>query len=94
MRQAWSPARRRARPGSSSFARPDLVEDFPAFAVHRVCCNGVFWSVSWYEPRANMSYTIDLSRSVAAQYGASTAEADVASARAVAELAPQLVRLP
>jgi hypothetical protein len=81
-------------PGLELFRAPDLVQDFPAFMVHRVCCNGVFWSVSWYEPKANMSYTIDLSRSVAAQYGASTAQADFASARAVAELAPQLVRLP
>lgn len=81
-------------PGLEIFQAPGLIEDFPAFAVHRVCCNGVFWSVSWYESRANMSYTIDLSRSVAAQYGASSAQADVPSARAVAELAPQLVRLP
>jgi hypothetical protein len=41
-----------------------------------------------------MSYTIDLSRSVAARYGSSTAEGDTAAARAVAALAHQLVRLP
>jgi len=41
-----------------------------------------------------MSYTIDMSRSVAARYGGSSAEADVSAARAVAALAAQLVRLP
>jgi hypothetical protein len=41
-----------------------------------------------------MSYTIDLSRSVAAHYGSSAAEADGAAAHAVAALAAQLVRLP
>jgi hypothetical protein len=61
---------------------------------HRVCCNGDFWSLSWYEERTNMSYTIDLSRSVAARFGNSAAEGDVAAAHAVAALAPQLVRLP
>ena len=42
-------------PGLELFRAPDLIEDFPSFALHRVCCNGVFWSVSWYEPRANVS---------------------------------------
>ena len=59
-----------------------------------MCCNGVFWSVSWYEQRTNMSYTIDLSRSVAERYGGPVAEADVAAARAVAAMAAQLVKLP
>ena len=73
---------------------PGLVLDGPAFVTHRVCCNGVFWSVSWYEPRTNMSYTIDLSRSVAARYGSQSADDDVAAARSVGALAAQLVRLP
>ena len=59
-----------------------------------MCCNGVFWSLSWYEPTTNMSYTIDLSRSVAAQFGSSNADQDVAAARRVGELAAHLVRLP
>jgi hypothetical protein len=41
-----------------------------------------------------MSYTVDLSRRVAALYGSSAIEADAAAARAVASLAQQLVRLP
>jgi hypothetical protein len=81
-------------PGLELFRAPDLVEDYPAFVTHRVCCNGVMWSLSWYEPRANMSYTIDLSRSVATRFGSPAAEADLGAARAVAALAPQLVRLP
>jgi hypothetical protein len=81
-------------PGLELFRPPGLVEDYPSYATHRVCCNGVFWSLSWYEPRANMSYTIDLTRSPAAQYGGSAADANVAAARAFAALAPQLVRLP
>jgi hypothetical protein len=83
-----------AAPGYELFRAADLVDDYPAFVTHRVCCNGVFWSLSWYEPRANMSYTIDLSRSIAALYGGSTAASDIGAARAMAALAPQLVRLP
>src|SRR5207302_8094954 len=81
-------------PGLELFRSPGLIADYPAFAAHRVCCNGVFWSLSWYQPTTNMSYTIDLSRSVAAQFGTPTADADLASARAVGALASQLVRLP
>lgn len=80
--------------GLELFRAPDLVDGSPAFVSHRVCCNGVFWSLSWYEQRTNMSYTIDLSRSVAARYGSPTADQDMAAARAVARLAAALVRLP
>jgi hypothetical protein len=83
-----------AAPGLELFRAPDLVEDYPAFAVHRVCCNGVFWSVYWYEPRANMSYTLDLSRVAALRFGSPSADGDAAAAHAVAALARQLVRLP
>jgi DnaJ domain len=89
-------------PGQSSGAngfelfRPgDLVDDAPAVATHRVCCNGTFWSVAWYEPRANMSYSIDLSRALAMQFAGDTLNAtNVDAARGVASLAKQLVRLP
>jgi len=81
-------------PGLELFRTPQLVIDHPAFVTHRVCCNGDFWSLSWYEPRTNMSYTIDLSRSVAARYGSLAVENDVAAAHAVGALAAQLVRLP
>jgi hypothetical protein len=83
-------------PAFELFRMPDLVRSASseAFVTHRVCCNGVFWSVSWYAQRTNMSYTIDLSRSVAARYGSSSAEDDVAAARSVGSLAAQLVRLP
>jgi hypothetical protein len=81
-------------PGLELFRPEHLVGEDPAFATHRVCCNGVYWSLSWYEPSTNMSYTIDLSRSVALEFGGSTAEADVEAARAVGALAGQLVRLP
>ena len=81
-------------PGVEVFKSANLVADFPAFAIHRVCCNGVFWSLSWYEPGPNMSYTIDLSRNVAAQFGGNTADGDGNAARAVAALANRLVRLP
>jgi hypothetical protein len=81
-------------PGLELFRAPQLVTDSPAFVTHRVCCNGVFWSLSWYDQRSNMSYTIDLSRSVAARYGGPAAEGDVAGAHTVGALAAQLVRLP
>jgi len=81
-------------PGVELFRSPNLVASYPAYATHRVCCNGLFWSLNWYEPGTNMSYTIDLSRNVAAQFGGSAADDDVAAARKVAALATQLVRLP
>ena len=59
-----------------------------------MCCNGVYWSLSWYEPATNMSYTIDLSRGVAMEFGGASADDNVAAARAVGALAGQLVRLP
>jgi hypothetical protein len=80
-------------PGLELFRGLDLGDNYPAFVTHRVCCNGVFWSLSWYEPRANMSYTLDLSRSIALRYGTSGADGDVNAARAIAALAAQLVRL-
>jgi hypothetical protein len=81
-------------PGLELFRPEHLVGDNPAFAAHRVCCNGVSWSLSWYEPATNMSYTIDLSRSVALEYGNASADDNVSAARAVGALAGQLVRLP
>jgi hypothetical protein len=81
-------------PGLELFRTPGLVEDYPAYATHRVCCNGVFWSLSWYESRTNMSYSIDVSRSAAITFGGSVVEANLDAARAFAALAPQLVRLP
>jgi hypothetical protein len=81
-------------PGVELFRPADLVVGYPAFASHRVCCNGVSWSLSWYEQQLNMSYTIDLSRNVAMQFGGTTADDDLAAARSVAALASDLVRLP
>src|SRR5579859_2704390 len=81
-------------PGLELFRPEHLVGDDPAFATHRVCCNGVFWSLNWYDAGVNMSYTIDLSRTIAAQYGSSAADDDVNAAKAVGALAGQLVRLP
>jgi hypothetical protein len=81
-------------PGLELFRTPGLVEDYPAYATHRVCCNGVFWSLSWYEPRTNMSYSIDVSRSAAITFGGPVVEGNVDAARAFAGLASQLVRLP
>jgi hypothetical protein len=81
-------------PGIELFRPLHLVGDDEAFATHRVCCNGVFWSLSWYDPATNMSYTIDLSRNIAAQFGSASANDDVDAARTVGALAGQLVRLP
>lgn len=80
-------------PGLELFRPEHLVGDDPAFVTHRVCCTGLFWSLSWYEPATNMSYTLDLSRNIAAQYGSTSAGEDVEAARAIGALAGQLVRL-
>jgi hypothetical protein len=89
-----APGQTAGPPGLELFRGPDMLAGNPAFVTHRVCCNGVFGTLSWYEPRTDMSYTVDLSRSVAERYGSPVAEADVAAARAVAALAAQLVKLP
>ena len=81
-------------PGLELFRPEHLVGDNPAFATHRVCCNGVYWSLSWYEPGTNMSYEIDLSRTVASQFGSASADDDVSAAKSVGALAGQMVRLP
>jgi hypothetical protein len=81
-------------PGLELFRGTDLVVDDEAFVVHRTCCNGVFWSLSWYEPKTNMSYTIDLSRSAATLFGGTTLDGDRGAAHNMANLASQLVRLP
>jgi hypothetical protein len=81
--------------GMELFRAADLVNDYPAVVIHRACCNGNFWSVGWYEQRANMSYSIDLSRGLATQFsGDSLSPDNMDAARAVASLAKQLVRLP
>jgi hypothetical protein len=80
-------------PGLEVFRGDALVADNPAYITHRVN-TGAFWSVYWYEPRTNMSYTLDLSRSVAQRFGNGNIESDTVAARAVAGLAAQLVRLP
>jgi hypothetical protein len=89
-----SPGQTSGPPGLELFRAPGLVEDYPAFVVHRVCCTSVVWTVSWYEPAANMSYTLDLTRALALRYGSEQAQGDEAGARAVAALAMRLVRLP
>jgi hypothetical protein len=90
-----APGQSTGPPGLELFRAADLVEgDYPAFATHRVCCNGVFWSLSWYEPRANMSYSIDLSRTIAAPFGEDIGPQNLSAAQSVAALARQLVRLP
>jgi hypothetical protein len=81
-------------PGFELFRGTDLVVDDEAYVTHRTCCSGVFWSINWFEPRTNMSYTIDLSRSAATLFGGAAANADRAAAHAAAGLASQLVRLP
>jgi hypothetical protein len=90
-----APGQSTGPPGQELFRATDLVEsDYPAFATHRVCCNGVFWSLNWYEPRANMSYAIDLSRTIAVPFGDDIGPHNLSAAQSVAALARQLVRLP
>jgi hypothetical protein len=90
-----APGQTSGNDGFELFRPGDLIEDYPAVATHRVCCNGTFWSVAWYEPRANMSYAVDLSRALALQFASNTVDPDnLAAARGVAGLARQLVRLP
>ncbi len=89
-----APGQNAGPPGQELFRADDLVEDYPALATHRVCCNGVFWSLTWYEERANMTYTIDLSRTLAIPFGAMIGEENGAAAHELGALARQLVRLP
>jgi hypothetical protein len=89
-----APGQSSGPPGLELFRAADLVDDYPAFVTHRVCCNGVFWSVAWYEPGPDMSYTIDLARAVAIPFGTTVDSANASVARQLGSLARDLVRLP
>lgn len=89
-----APGQTSGPPGLELFRGADLVADFPAFVTHRICCNGVFWTVAWYEPGPDMTYTIDLARSVAVPFGSTVDRANADTAHQLGALARDLVRLP
>ncbi|MDQ3809793.1 MAG: J domain-containing protein [Chloroflexota bacterium] len=88
-----APGQTTGAPGMELFRPAGLLHEHPAFATHRVCCNGVFWSLTWYEARANMTYTLDLSRTVAARYGSAIGADNLSAARTIATLAWHLTPL-
>jgi hypothetical protein len=64
-----------------------------AFATHIVCCNGHYWTLTWYDARAGMTYRMDFERNIADRYGLGISPENVAGARALAEVAGQLAPL-
>jgi hypothetical protein len=72
-----------------------VVGGQPAAARHQTCCNGETWAVGWYDARADVSYSLTLSFSMADQLGARGVDADhVAAAQRLADVATALVAAP
>ena len=64
-----APGQTEGPPGLELFRAPNLLADSPAFVTHRVCCNGVFWSLSWYDSRADLGFSNRTSSTVALMLG-------------------------
>jgi hypothetical protein len=64
-----------------------------AFATHIVCCNGHYWRLTWYGEADGMTYQMEFDRNIADRYGGGISEGNVAGARALVDIAAQLVPL-
>jgi hypothetical protein len=81
-----------AAPASEVF-RGLKVGDGEAVVEHVVCCGGHYWSLTWYDPARDMSYTMVLVGPIADRYGTTISSDNASVAQALAELAGQLVPL-
>ena len=80
-------------PGAEHF-RDLAVAGAPAVVSHRVCCSGPYWSATWYDRRADVSYRLELSQSVAQPFGIWLTPDNRRAAEHLVEIAAQLERLP
>jgi hypothetical protein len=81
------------RPASEIF-RGLTVKGQSAVATHTTCCNGLYWTVQWYDPAADMTYELSLEQDLSKPYGEEVSPGNLASARQLAALADQLVPAP
>ena len=78
-----------AMPASEVF-RGLSVGDGPAVAEHVICCGGHFWSLSWYDPARDMTYSFILVGPVADRYGGGIGAENARVALTIADLAGRL----
>jgi hypothetical protein len=81
-----------AAPASEVF-RGLTVNDGEAVVEHVVCCGGHYWSLTWYDPARDMSYSLVLVGPVADRYGTTISPDNLSVARMIAEAAGQLAPL-
>jgi hypothetical protein len=80
-------------PAASELFRGLLVGEHSALAEHVVCCGGHYWSLSWFDEARAMSYTLVLVGPLAEAYATTITPDNDVHARAIAEIATQLVPL-
>ena len=78
-----------AAPASELF-RELAVNDGPAVVEHVTCCGGHSWTLTWFDPDRDMTYELVLLGPRADAYGGEISQDNLASARAIAELAGRL----
>ena len=78
-----------AAPASELF-RGLSVDDGPAIVEHVTCCGGHNWTLTWFDPARDMTYELVLLGPRADAYGTEITPENLASARAIAELAARL----
>ncbi len=54
---------------TSEIFRNLSVRGTPAVVTHTICCNGVYWDVTWYEAAVNVSYSMSFQQDIARAYG-------------------------
>ena len=80
-----------AGPPTNEYFAGLTVGDQPAIVRHITCCNGEYWSLSWYAPASDTSYGVDLALDIAGRLGASGIEpSNVEAAQALTEIASNL----
>jgi hypothetical protein len=81
-----------AAPASEVF-RGLTVRDGEAVVEHVVCCGGHYWSLTWYDPARDMTYTMVLVGPTADRYGSTLTPDNVSVAAALAGIASRLAPL-
>jgi hypothetical protein len=81
-----------AAPASEVF-RGLTVNDGEAVVEHVVCCGGHYWSVTWYDPARDMTYSMVLVGPLADRYGTTITPDNASVAASLAGLAGRLAPL-
>ena len=81
-----------AAPASEVF-RGLTVDGGEAVVEHVVCCGGHYWSLTWYDPARDMTYTMVLVGPLADRYGSTITPDNASVAAALAGIAGRLAPL-